>query len=56
MYESILLLIILGLIIKICLLKREVERAWEAAGRPYGGYSRIDPPRSPPGSASLGAE
>jgi hypothetical protein len=56
MYESILLLIILGLSIKICLLKGELERARENAGRPYGGYSRLDRPYSPSGSASLGAE
>jgi hypothetical protein len=56
MYESILLLIILGLIVKICLLQGELERARKDAGRSYGGYSRLDPPRSPSGSASLGAE
>jgi hypothetical protein len=56
MYESILLLIILGLSIKICLLKGELERAHENMRRLSGGYSGLSSPYLPSGSASLGAE
>jgi hypothetical protein len=52
MYETILLLVILGLLVKVCLLQMELEEV----RRNSGGYPRSSPLNSPPGSGSLGAE
>jgi hypothetical protein len=52
MYETILLLVILGLLVKVCLLQMELEEV----RRNSGGYPRSGPLNSPAGSGSLGAE
>jgi hypothetical protein len=52
MYETILLLVALGLLVKVCLLQMELEQV----RRNSGGYPRSGPPSSPAGGGSLGAE
>jgi hypothetical protein len=52
MYETILLVVIFGLVVWVCRLQEELEQA----RRHLGGYPRVNPLEPPAGSGSLGAE